>query len=165
MEETRVYLGLGSNIGDKKGYLRKARELIAGLPETEILEVSSLYLTKAWGNTLQDDFINQVIAIKTGLKALELLQKIQEIEINMGRCRVEKWGARIIDIDILLYGSEVIHTGELVVPHPFMKQRLFVLVPLEEINGSGIFPDDGTPIREVLTTVLDREGNNNIQRL
>ncbi len=135
------------------------------MPETEILKVSSLYLTKPWGNTLQDDFINQVIEVMTSLSALDLLQKLQEIEISMGRCRTERWGARIIDIDILLYGNEVIHTGELVVPHPFMKQRLFVLVPLEEINESGIFPDDGTPIQEVLSTVIDREGNNNIKRL
>lgn len=165
MEEKRVYLGLGSNIGDKSLYLQKAREMIADLPQTGILQVSSLYLTKAWGNTCQDDFINQVIAIRTSLKPLDLLQRLQEIEINMGRQRVEKWGARTIDIDILLYGDVVIHMEELIVPHPFMKQRLFVLVPLEEINGDVTFPDDGTHIQEVLGKALDREGNNIIQRL
>ncbi len=163
--EIRAYLGLGSNIGDKKLYLRKAVEQIAKLPETEVLNTSALYVTKPWGKIDQEDFLNQVIEIETSLPADNLLKGLQEIEINMGRQRTERWGARNIDIDILLYGNQVIHTEELQVPHPYLKQRLFVLVPLVEINENVIFPDDGTHIQEVLSTALDREGNNIIKRL
>lgn len=163
--QKEAYLGLGSNIGDKALYLRQAVEEIGRLKETEILALSSIYITKPWGKTDQEDFFNQVICIKTGLSPQDLLKSLQNIEINMGRERTQKWGPRIIDIDILLYGDEVIHTEELVVPHPYMKQRLFVLVPLEEINKNVIFPDDGTHIQEVLSRVEDRERNNIIKRL
>lgn len=162
---TEAYLGLGSNMGDKLLYLKEAIEEIGKLEKTEVLAVSSLYITKPWGKTDQDDFLNQVVCIKTNLTPQELLKSLQDIEINMGRQRNQKWGPRIIDIDILLYGDEVIHTEELIIPHPYMKQRLFVLVPLAEINENVIFPDDGTHIQEVLSSVLDRERNNNIKRL
>lgn len=163
--QTEVYLSLGSNIGDKAFYLRQAIEEISKLEETEIISVSSLYITKPWGKNDQEDFLNQVICIKTGLSPQDLLKRLQNIEINMGRKRSIKWGPRNIDIDILLYGDEVIHTEELVVPHPYMKQRLFVLVPLEEINKDVIFPDDGAHIQEVLSRVEDRDRNNLIKRL
>lgn len=160
-----AYLGLGSNIGDKNQYLQEAIEEIGKLEKTEVLAISSLYITKPWGKTDQEEFLNQVIGIKTSLSPQELLKSLQNIEINMGRQRSERWGPRIIDIDILLYGEEVIHTEELVIPHPYMKQRLFVLVPLAEINENVIFPDDGTHIQEVLSRVVDRERNNIIKRL
>ncbi|HZK44275.1 MAG TPA: 2-amino-4-hydroxy-6-hydroxymethyldihydropteridine diphosphokinase [Syntrophomonadaceae bacterium] len=160
-----VYLSLGSNIGEKKLYLQKALIQIGKLKETEVIKFSSLYITEPWGKTDQDEFLNQVIQIKTSLPAIDLLHSLQKIEINMGRHRSEKWGPRRIDIDILLYGDQVIHTEELKVPHPFMKQRLFVLVPLEEINQNVIFPDDGTKIQEVLTTVLRQEETHSLKRL
>ncbi len=160
--QIEVYLGLGSNIGDKDLYLKQAIAAIEKLDQTKINNISSTYITKAWGNTEQAEFHNLVIKIKTSLEAPELLKKLQEIEMNMGRRFTEKWGPRIIDIDILLYGDKIIHTEELRVPHQYLKERLFVLVPLYEINKDLIFPDDGTHIQEVLITVLDREGEENI---
>ncbi len=157
-----VYLGLGSNIGERELYLREAIAEIGKLDQTEIMTSSSLYITKPWGNIEQAEFHNLVLLIKTSLSALELLKRLKNIEMNMGRQFTEKWGPRTIDIDILLYGDQIIHTEELIIPHQYMRERLFVLVPLHEINKNLIFPDDGTHIQEVLTTVLDREGDKEI---
>ena len=161
----RVYIGLGSNCGLKQENLAVARNKITELEGTRIVKSSSLYLTAPWGRTEQEDFINQVIEIKTALEPLALLQGLQEIEIKMGRQRQEKWGPRIIDLDILLFGDEVLDFPELKVPHPLMRQRLFVLVPLQEVNAELIFPDDGAKIKEVLISVLAREGNKKIKRV
>ncbi len=161
----RVYIGLGSNCGLKQENLAVARNKITELEGTRIVKSSSLYLTAPWGRTEQEDFINQVIEIKTALEPLALLQDLQEIEIKMGRQRQEKWGPRIIDLDILLFGDEVLDFPELKVPHPLMRQRLFVLVPLQEVNAELIFPDDGAKIKEVLIRVLAREGNKKIKRV
>ena len=161
----RVYIGLGSNCGLKQENLAVARNKITELEGTRIVKSSSLYLTAPWGRTEQEDFINQVIEIETALEPLALLQGLQEIEIKMGRQRKEKWGPRIIDLDILLFGDEVLDFPELKVPHPLMRQRLFVLVPLQEVNAELIFPDDGAKIKEVLISVLAREGNKKIKRV
>lgn len=163
--KNRVYIGLGSNCGFKQENLAIARNKIAELEGTRIIKSSSLYLTAPWGRTEQDDFINQVIEIETALEPLALLQDLQKIEIKMGRQRQEKWGPRIIDLDILLFGDEVLDFPELKVPHPLMRQRLFVLVPLQEVNAELIFPDDGAKIKEVLIRVLAREGNKKIKRV
>ncbi|WP_061212838.1 2-amino-4-hydroxy-6-hydroxymethyldihydropteridine diphosphokinase [Syntrophomonas wolfei] len=163
--KNRVYIGLGSNCGFKQENLAIARNKITELEGTRIIKSSSLYLTAPWGRTEQDDFINQVIEIETALEPLALLQDLQKIEIKMGRQRQEKWGPRIIDLDILLFGDEVLDFPELKVPHPLMRQRLFVLVPLQEVNAELIFPDDGAKIKEVLIRVLAREGNKKIKRV
>ncbi|MDD2510448.1 MAG: 2-amino-4-hydroxy-6-hydroxymethyldihydropteridine diphosphokinase [Syntrophomonas sp.] len=163
--KNRVYIGLGSNCGFKQENLAVARNMITELEGTRIVKSSSLYLTAPWGRTEQEDFINQVIEIETALEPLVLLQSLQEIEIKMGRQRKEKWGPRIIDLDILLFGDEVLDFPELKVPHPLMRQRLFVLVPLREINAEIIFPDDGAKIKEVLIRVFAREGNSKIKRV
>jgi 2-amino-4-hydroxy-6-hydroxymethyldihydropteridine diphosphokinase len=161
----RVYIGLGSNCGSKQENLAFARNKITELEGTRLIKSSSLYLTAPWGRTEQEDFINQVIEIETALEPLALLQDLQKIEIKMGRQRKEKWGPRIIDLDILLFGDEVLDFPELKVPHPLMRQRLFVLVPLQEVNAELIFPDDGAKIKEVLISVLAREGNKKIKRV
>jgi 2-amino-4-hydroxy-6-hydroxymethyldihydropteridine diphosphokinase len=160
-----VYIGLGSNLGDKKGHLERARTMLKAVDDLEITRTSSLYLTSPWGKLDQDDFLNQVIEVKTGLKPMELLDQLQKIEIKMGRQRNVKWGPRNIDLDILLYGDEVINLPELRVPHPHMRERLFVLIPLQEINAKIIFPDDGVKLREVLVSVLDREENRGIRKI
>ncbi|MEQ8176557.1 MAG: 2-amino-4-hydroxy-6-hydroxymethyldihydropteridine diphosphokinase [Syntrophomonadaceae bacterium] len=154
-----VYLGLGSNLGDKKANLEKALEDLGSADGVRITRVSSLYQSEPWGVKDQDDFINQVIEIETELSALDLLHLLQTIEIDMGRQRVTKWGPRNIDLDILLYGDEVLRSEELQVPHAHMRERLFVLIPLQEINSEIVFPDDGTSLREVLVRVPVRERN------
>jgi len=146
----KVYIGLGSNLGNKSENIQKALDFIDNIDGVGISRVSSLYLTAPWGKTDQDDFINQVIEIETDLAPLDLLHRLQDIEIKLGRQRNEKWGPRNIDLDILLYGEETIQLEELKVPHPYLLERLFVLIPLQEIDAEMIFPD-GTKIQEVLS--------------
>src|SRR5512137_2548296 len=122
----KVYLGLGSNMGNRADNLRRAGEAIGSIAGVVITQASSLYLSAPWGKTDQEDFINQVIEIETDLPPLELLHRLQDIEIKLGRQREEFWGPRIIDLDVLLYGGEIITLEELQVPHPYMLQRLFV---------------------------------------
>lgn len=139
-----VYLSLGSNIGDKKAYLEAALDRLNQLPQTTVAAVSSFYETAAWGKTDQDDFLNICCQLETELDAQQLLTECQKIEKDLQRVRHEHWGPRTIDIDILLYGNETIATENLSVPHPYMTERAFVLVPLEEIapqlqlNGQSI---------------------------
>ncbi len=155
----RAYISLGSNLGDKMNNISAARLLVDRLEDTAISRMSSLYNTAPWGKTDQDEFINQVIEIETELRPLNLLHLLQDIEIKLGRLRSEKWGPRVIDLDILLYGQEVIKEQELIVPHPYMFERLFVLIPLQEIEPELIFPD-GTKIQEVLDRVSQQKNAN-----
>ena len=133
---TKVYLSLGSNIGDKKAYLDAALDRLNQLPQTSVTLVSSFYETAAWGKTDQDDFLNICCELETSLSAQQLLSDCQQIEKDLDRVRHEHWGPRTIDIDILLYGIERIETDNLKVPHPYMTERAFVLVPLHEIAPS-----------------------------
>jgi 2-amino-4-hydroxy-6-hydroxymethyldihydropteridine diphosphokinase len=160
-----VYIALGSNVGCKRDNMKQAGELIAALPGTQVIKCSSLYETAPWGKTDQEEFLNQVIAVETTLQPGELLQELQSIEIKMGRQRQEKWGPRLIDLDILLFGNEVIDDPQLTIPHPYLRERLFVLVPLAEIGAELQFPDDGATVREVLSRVLVREGTRGIARI
>ncbi len=160
----KVYIGLGSNLGNKSKNIQNALDCIADIEGVNIRKLSSLYITAPWGRTDQDDFINQVIEIETDLSALNLLYRLQDIEIKLGRHRDGKWGPRIIDLDVLLYGEETIHLEELEVPHPYLLERLFVLIPLAEINPELEFPD-GTKIREVLSRARARFEGNDIIKL
>lgn len=164
MDKT-AYIALGSNLGRKRDNIARAIQLIAALPGVKINKSSSLYETEPWGKTDQEKFLNQVIAVETSLQPAELLRELQNIEIKMGRQRKEKWGPRIIDLDILLYGNEVMDDPHLTIPHPHLRQRLFVLVPLAEIGADLQFPEDGATVEEVLSSVLVREGNRGIERI
>ena len=158
MQKT-AYLGLGSNMGAKKDNIENAIKAIDAINGIRVTRISSLYETAPWGKIDQEGFINAAVEIVTSLTPGVLLKRLQEVEIKMGRQRSEKWGPRIIDIDILLFGDEVLEGRNLTVPHPHMRDRLFVLIPLEEINSAIRFPDDGMDIKEVLIRVIDREGN------
>ena len=147
---TNVFLGIGGNLGDRRGTMRAAVQALR--PELARVQVSSLYETVAWGLTDQPDFLNAVLRGDTSLKPLELLDKIQAIENKLGRVREQHWGPRTIDIDILLYGSEVIDEPRLTVPHPYMTQRGFVLRPLADL-AAGLTLPDGSLVGELLTTV------------
>jgi 2-amino-4-hydroxy-6-hydroxymethyldihydropteridine diphosphokinase len=128
----KSYLGLGSNMGDKKLHLANAIKIIK---ETigDISRQSSIIETKAWGNTEQENFYNQVVLVNTSLSAIELLDGIAKIEKELGRKKTIHWGPRVIDIDILFYNDEVIDTKVLKVPHPYIQEREFVLQSLVEI--------------------------------
>lgn len=131
---TIVYIGLGSNLSAPREQVLKAASEINNITESEVLSVSSLYLSKPMGPQDQDDYINAVLALKTDLSALALLDALQAIEMAAGRVRKDnRWGARILDCDILLFGNEVIENSRLTVPHYGMKSREFVLIPLTEI--------------------------------
>ena len=134
-----VYLLLGSNLGDRMKQVRDAADLIAK-NVGKIMIRSACYETASWGNTDQPDFINQVLLVHTELTAREVLDQVLAIEVSLGRVRHEKWGSRLIDIDILFYGAEIISEPDLVVPHPHLHERAFVLVPLEEIAPALIHP-------------------------
>lgn len=129
----KAYLGLGSNMGDKKGYLDQA---VASLDETRgchVEKVSSYLVTEPYGGVEQDDFLNACLTLKTFLPPQELLDRMHEIELEAHRERVIHWGPRTLDLDILLYDDEVMETDQLVIPHVEMHMREFVLKPLAEI--------------------------------
>ena len=128
-----AYLGLGSNIGDKKNYLHRALQLLNQENKIKISKCSSFYETEPWGYTDQDVFMNIVAEIETQLTASELLQKCQKVEQELDRVREFKWGPRTMDIDILLYNDEMIETDKLKIPHPYLLERDFTVLPLAEI--------------------------------
>ena len=147
---TNVFLGIGGNLGERRVMLRSAVAEIRGVLED--VRVSSLYETAAWGVTDQPAFLNAVVRGRTSLPPLELLDALQAIENDLGRVRGRRWGARLIDIDILLYGAEVIDEPRLTVPHPLMTQRGFVLRPFADL-AAGLTLPDGSLVGELLTTV------------
>lgn len=131
-----VFLGLGSNMGDRAANLRAAANLISK-NIGKIAKKSHVYETQPWGNTAQETFLNQVVMVNTTLDPRDLLDKISKIERELGRERrekdQEKWGPRTIDVDILFYGKRVVRDKGLEIPHPELHKRAFVLVPLMEI--------------------------------
>lgn len=135
----KAILGIGTNIGDRMQNLRISLDSLAKLPGTEIIKTSSVYETKPWGYTQQDNFLNLCVEIETALSPHALLGACLGIEAAIGRVRTFKNAPRIIDIDLLLYEDEEINTAELTVPHPFIRRRAFVLVPLHEITQNDSF--------------------------
>lgn len=134
-----IYLLLGSNLGNSKLLLKRSIDQI-NLAIGQVIKSSSIYETKAWGFEDQPDFLNQVIEVESTLSAEMILKKINEIEDNLGRIRQIKWHARVIDIDILYFGNEIINTKKLVIPHPENQNRKFVLVPMSEIAPNMVHP-------------------------
>jgi 2-amino-4-hydroxy-6-hydroxymethyldihydropteridine diphosphokinase len=150
-----TFLLLGSNLGDRKSNLQIAQNSIAASVGT-LLKASAIYRTAAWGKTDQPEFLNQALKIETALSPTEVLNEILEIEKNMGRIRAEKWGERIMDIDILLYDDEQLNSPSLTLPHAQLEYRRFALVPLSEIGGEVIHPVYKTKISEMLANCTDR---------
>lgn len=145
---------LGSNLGDRTQYLLKAQKLLEETGIT-ILTRSSIYETAAWGVTDQPSFYNQVLQIETTLSPEALLDALLEIEKKMGRIRKEKWGERIIDIDILYYDQLSINTANLKIPHPGIAVRRFTLTPLVEIAPDFIHPILHSSNRKLLHELSD----------
>lgn len=147
---TNVFLGIGGNLGDRRKLMRSA---VAGLRLLlDDVRVSSLYESAPWGVTDQPAFLNAVLRGRTSLEPVELLDATQAIENDLGRVREQRWGPRVIDIDILLYGSQVVDEPRLKVPHPYMTQRGFVLRPLADL-AAGLTLPDGSLVGELLTTI------------
>ena len=137
----RAYLGLGTNMGDRLDYLNKACDLLEQNENIISLKKSNLYETKAWGYTEQADFLNMCVEIETNLAPYDLLSLCQEIENKLDRVRVIRWGPRTIDVDILFYDDIVSDDEKLLIPHPRIKERAFVLVPLMDLNKELIIDD------------------------
>jgi 2-amino-4-hydroxy-6-hydroxymethyldihydropteridine diphosphokinase len=134
------YIALGSNLNNPRKQVQTALQRISAMDKTTIIAQSRLYETKPLGPQDQSDYINQVIAIETTLSPHALLAALQQIENEMGRVRTIRWGARIIDCDILLYGNEIVESPNLLIPHPEMTKRDFVLYPLAEIAPNLVLP-------------------------
>jgi 2-amino-4-hydroxy-6-hydroxymethyldihydropteridine diphosphokinase len=149
-----VYLLIGGNMGEREQYLQRARQLIAEKCG-ELKAPSSIYETAAWGKTDQPMFLNQVIEIITLLSPKELLQKILDIERQLGRARQEKFGPRTIDIDILFYNEERHSSPSLTIPHPALQYRRFVLTPMNEIAPGFVHPVLKKTIAELLEECPD----------
>jgi 2-amino-4-hydroxy-6-hydroxymethyldihydropteridine diphosphokinase len=151
----RAYLGLGSNVGDRAGYLRRALELLAR--KGEIASVSPLYETEPAGYRDQSRFLNAACLLRTGLRPDELLGSLKSIEIEVGRISTFVNGPREIDIDLLLYGQLILETVGLIIPHPRLAERAFALVPLSMIAPHEIHPVLGKTIR-YLAEGVNKEG-------
>ena len=137
----RVFLSLGSNIGDRAANITQAVSFLSMSDKVKIIKTSSFYETEPWGKTNQDWFVNAALAMDCDMSPEELLQYCANIEDKMGRIRSEKWGQRIIDIDILMYDNLIYSNGKnLSIPHPLMHLRAFVLVPMLEVKADLIHP-------------------------
>lgn len=157
----RVYLSLGSNIGNKRKNLLEAIRKIGELDNTEVVKSSTILETEPFGYLEQDNFLNACLEVKTLMTAQEFLKEILQIELDMGRVREIKWGPRIIDIDILFYDKEIIEEDNLAVPHPWICEREFVLDPLSEIAPNYIHPLEKKTITMLARKLKEREANGN----
>lgn len=156
MTKNKAYIGLGSNLGKKEKNLQMALKKIASLPEVKILQVAPIYKTDPVGLLEQDWFLNTVVEVECTKDPLWLLEELLEIENKMGRVRTIHWGPRVIDLDLLAYEDIVIKSDKLTIPHPYIKDRAFVLVPLSNISPELNLPGMGRVI-DLLNNVEGKE--------
>ena len=155
-EPVTVYLGLGSNMGNRQNNLDKTLDFLSQRLRVE--QVSPIYDTEPVGDINQSRFLNLVCQVYTRLAAKELLTLVKGIELKLGRAPQTSNAPRPIDIDILFYGDQVVDTPELIIPHPRLAERAFVLVPLAEIAPELVHPLSGKTIRELLLEITEKQG-------
>lgn len=167
LPEHYCLIGLGSNMGEKVRLISEAVAIIAQLGTIE--KLSSLYKTQPWGNEAQDFFLNMVLTMKTGFEPRDLLGKLMQIEAVIGKEKKKHWGPRKIDLDILYFGQKIILDNSLIIPHPFLHLRNFVLVPMNEIAPDFLHPIFRKTTKELLEQCPDDskvemyvKGNENI---
>ncbi len=150
-----AFIGIGSNLGDKLANCLRAIELIRGIPGCSLIAGSDFYRTEPVGVEKQDWYVNAVISLSTSISAQGLLGSLMGIEEGMGRVRTGKWAPRTIDLDILLFGQDIINDKDLEIPHPFMHLRRFVLVPMVQLAPELIHPVLGKSMSELLEDLSD----------
>jgi len=151
----RVFIGIGSNLGDRKTHYYEALERVANLPQTRIVKESSLYESEPLGDA-KNWYVNGVIEIETEFTPEQLLRRLKAIERAMGRkkkAQAKKWASRTIDLDILLFGNQVVDTRSLKIPHPELHNRRFVLLPLSELAPNLTHPRFGVTISKLLVAL------------
>ena len=150
----RVFIGVGSNLGNRRAYYQKALDLMADLPQTSIVRGSSLYESEPIGEA-KNWYVNGVVELETALSPQQLLSRLQKIELALGRTRTKKWASRIIDLDILLFDTHIVNEEQLNIPHPEMHRRRFVLLPLSELAPQFAHPLLGSTVTELLADLAD----------
>ena len=158
MTEFTAYLGLGTNLGDRRANLRDALRLLASEAGLRLLRCSQVYETEPWGVTEQPRFLNCVAEVASTLEPEPLLARCKEVEERLGRVPGTRWGPRLIDMDILLYGAQVVELPHLEIPHPRLHLRAFALVPLAELAPSAVHPVLGQNIGELALAAEGRDG-------
>ncbi len=146
MTQQRAFIGLGSNLDHPQQQIESALRALGALPQTTLLAVSPLYQSLPWGDPCQDDFVNAVAMVDTELEALSLLTFLLDIERQQGRDRnsARRHGPRTLDLDLLLYGTQIHQQPQLQVPHPRMHERAFVLLPLADLAPGAVIPPHGS---------------------
>lgn len=155
-----AYIGLGANLGPARVTVQQAITWLDALDKTELVMASPLYRTRAWGGVAQPDFINAVACVRTALSPIALLHALWSLEQRAGRVRALRWGPRSLDLDILLYGQRICTDKVLTIPHPYILQRAFVLVPLMDIA-----PDLCIPGYGLVRHALQQIGSEGTERL
>ena len=153
---TQCWIALGANLGSVRDTFQSALDLLARIPHTQLGPVSSWHETRAVGETSASTYLNAAVGLETELDPLALLDQLQAIENQLGRVRERRWGPRTLDLDLLFYGQERIDSPRLIVPHPHLWYRRFVLDPLSEIAGDVVHPDRGVSVRELRERLLSR---------
>jgi len=151
-----IFLGLGSNKGDRFSYLRQAVDSLNSIPGVTVNAVSSVYETEPRGVEDQSDFLNAAALVESSVSAEELAGSLKMLERSLGRTASERWGPREIDIDLLLYGSLVLDTASLIIPHPELHKRRFVLEPLRELDPDFVHPRLRASISTLYTRCPDK---------
>ena len=160
VEPTITYLGLGGNLGDRMQALAEALELLDRTPGLLRVSCSAVYETEPWGVAEQPHFLNLVAGYETTLPPADLLDACKAVERNVGREQSYRWGPRLIDVDVLLYGDQQVNITDphLEIPHPRLAERAFVLVPLAELAPDAVVPPGNAPVRRLLSVVSGKDG-------